>query len=144
MATGDRYVNIPFLTDEVPDVLINRGAFFDLTGGAGGLGPGTGALVLTGYAPIVLITTGLLLTFDIWDPVTTPLVILFDVLAGVGSKPDPLLVMFDIVEENSTPLLITFDILPAALVDRASGVTTVGGAKRSGDVQAPIAKVRFT
>lgn len=105
---------------------------------------GAGAMALTGHVARVSVLQGLLVKFDIWDPVTTPLVVLFDVQAGLGSSPTPFLVSFDIIEQNVTPFLITFDIVPAALVDRLSSATVVAGKKRSGDVQGPVAKVRFT
>lgn len=105
--------------------------------------PAAGALALVGQQAIARVTAGLLILLDIVNAISSPFTISFDILPGLGRSPDPLLISFDIENSNGTPLLVSFDILPAAIVDRSSTpeVPVVGGVKRSGDVQGPVAKV---
>jgi hypothetical protein len=67
--------------------------------------------------------------FSIYDRITTPLNVQFDV-QEVPLVLNPLTVRFDVVQANPDALLVMFDIIPQDVV---SGVTN--------DVQAPIARV---
>ena len=134
--TADRYVSIPFLTEDGTafDGAFATREFFDLSAAA--------STALVGSALISLLAQSAALTepkialtvvFDDVDRILAPLVVQFDILAGAFFPLTPLTVVFTISQQPLTPLTLTFDILGEIVANRLNE-----------DIQAPVAAVTLT
>lgn len=96
--------------------------------------PGRASLALTGQPAIVEATNDMLVVlFDIWAQIYSPLYVEFDILAFPEVQ-TPLVVSFDIIVNSGTPLIVTFDIFLEAMLR----------ARLYSDIQGPVAEVTLT
>lgn len=128
----DDVVDIPFITSEFFLEDLGTGPFYDDGVTAiGGITPGTGSIGIAGeLATIQQTFDALIVLFDIWSTIYSPLYVQFDI-GAVPFVVNPLLVEFDIVVEDGVPLIVTFDIFVEALIN----------ARLYNDIQGPVAEV---
>lgn len=135
MAILDVFVDIPFLTtSEYEGKLASIGTSLFEGGEQGvveGLTPGTGSLGIVGQPAIISQTADMLLVlFDIWATIYSPLLVEFDI-TSFPFVVNPLIVEFDIAVNDGVPLVVTFDIFVEALIN----------ARLYNDIQGPVAEV---